>query len=315
MSQYCFSDIFSVIIANEKIYIKSKNHQKIIPISKPEAEFIKNAYPYYEALSFKTKFPKLLKKLRKYLVSISDASWFHKYENTRFEKTALYYFMMGINFDAIQNLQNKTVLIIGCGGVGTEILKHLISSGIGKVVLVDYDRVNITNLNRQYLFSDKDTNKYKVDVAKRKYKDQVTTIKAKITCSDDVTKIIQALPEIDMVINCADIPPIAITKHILEAIYDKPIPFAYCGVGLDYGHFGLVLNKKSDKRNLLKNLQDILSVIEWTSTCRASFGPTNSLISDIISKDIIFCLLNQTKLILSKRSECLFDFEKMELIK
>lgn len=315
MIQYCFSDVFSIIIANQKIYIKSKDHKNVLPITEQESSFIEEHYPYYNSQTFKKEFPKLFRRLRKYLLPVSEQSWFYAYNNTRFEKTALYYFMKGINFDAVKKLQDKTVLIIGCGGVGTEILKHLISGGVGHAIVVDHDRVNITNLNRQYLFSHSDIKKLKVNVAQKKYTNQVTPVKAKILCPDDVKKILDKFPEIDMVINCADIPPIIITKHILEAIYDKQLPFAYCGVGLDYGNFSVILNNKSDKRKLLKNLQDISSVIEWTSTCRASFGPTNSIISDMVAKDIIFCLLEQNKLLVSKGNEFLFDFERMEGVK
>ena len=58
MIQYCFSDVFSVIIANQKIYIKSKDHKNVLHITEQESSFIKEHYPYYNSQTFKKEFPK-----------------------------------------------------------------------------------------------------------------------------------------------------------------------------------------------------------------------------------------------------------------
>jgi molybdopterin/thiamine biosynthesis adenylyltransferase len=51
-----------------------------------------------------------------------------------------------------EKLQNTSVLIVGCGGLGSPIAVYLASSGIGKIHLVDFDTVAISNLHRQVLF-------------------------------------------------------------------------------------------------------------------------------------------------------------------
>ncbi len=69
--------------------------------------------------------------------------------------------------------QNKiidaTVMIIGVGATGNEVVKNLVLTGVGKLILIDYDFINISNLNRCVLFDrksaqDKD---YKVDAIKK----------------------------------------------------------------------------------------------------------------------------------------------------
>ena len=50
-------------------------------------------------------------------------------------------------------LKKKTVGIAGCGGLGSNCAVALARTGIGKLILVDYDRVEESNLNRQYFFS------------------------------------------------------------------------------------------------------------------------------------------------------------------
>lgn len=51
-------------------------------------------------------------------------------------------------------LAECSVLIIGCGGLGSNAAEMLVRSGVGRLVLVDYDVVDETNLNRQFYFRD-----------------------------------------------------------------------------------------------------------------------------------------------------------------
>lgn len=52
-------------------------------------------------------------------------------------------------------LKNKTVAIAGCGGLGSNIAIALVRSGVGNLIIADFDKVEASNLNRQqYLFED-----------------------------------------------------------------------------------------------------------------------------------------------------------------
>lgn len=63
-----------------------------------------------------------------------------------------------------QKLQNAKVLVVGCGGLGSPIAVYLASSGVGKLHLVDFDTVAITNVHRQVFFSLEDVGKPKAKV-------------------------------------------------------------------------------------------------------------------------------------------------------
>ncbi len=62
----------------------------------------------------------------------------------------------------------KSVLVVGCGGTGSEIIKLLFINKNLKITCIDYDKVDVTNLNRQFYFTKKDIGKYKAEVIGQK---------------------------------------------------------------------------------------------------------------------------------------------------
>lgn len=71
----------------------------------------------------------------------------------------------------IKKLKNTTVLIVGIGGVGGYALEVIARSGIGKIIIVDKDTVDITNLNRQIITTKNNIGLNKVDVAEQRIKE------------------------------------------------------------------------------------------------------------------------------------------------
>ena len=59
------------------------------------------------------------------------------------------------------------VLVAGVGGLGCPLILYLANSGVGNIGIVDHDKVDITNLNRQILFNSKDIGKFKVTQAEK----------------------------------------------------------------------------------------------------------------------------------------------------
>ena len=81
----------------------------------------------------------------------------------RFEKQII---LKNVGVAGQKKLLNAKVLIIGIGGLGCPLLTYLAASGVGTIGIADPDKIEISNLNRQTLFTTSDIGKYKVDRAK-----------------------------------------------------------------------------------------------------------------------------------------------------
>ena len=65
---------------------------------------------------------------------------------------------------------NSKVLVVGAGGLGCPVIDYLSRAGVGNIGIVDNDKVNISNIHRQSLYTSKDVGKFKVNIAKKKVK-------------------------------------------------------------------------------------------------------------------------------------------------
>lgn len=89
----------------------------------------------------------------------------NKRELARYERQIL---IPGWSKSGQEKLRNAKVLVAGAGGLGSAILTYLAAAGVGRIKIIDGDRVELSNLNRQVLHSDKDIGRNKVDSAKEK---------------------------------------------------------------------------------------------------------------------------------------------------
>ena len=64
-------------------------------------------------------------------------------------------------------LAGKHVVLVGLGGIGSPALQYLAAAGIGRLTLVDDDRVDVSNLQRQTIFSERDVGHGKAVAARR----------------------------------------------------------------------------------------------------------------------------------------------------
>ncbi len=82
----------------------------------------------------------------------------------RFEKQII---LKKIGILGQKKIFSAKVLVIGLGGLGCPLITYLSASGVGKIGIVDFDKVEISNLNRQTLFGPNDIGKFKVNQVKK----------------------------------------------------------------------------------------------------------------------------------------------------
>ncbi len=97
-------------------------------------------------------------------------------EFKRFEKQII---LKKVGIFGQKKIKKAKVVIIGMGGLGCPLLSYLAASGIENIAIVDPDKVELSNLNRQILFNINDLNKYKVLQAKDKINKVYKNIKIK----------------------------------------------------------------------------------------------------------------------------------------
>lgn len=100
----------------------------------------------------------------------------NNWKNIEFSKDELAHYSRHLTIpefgmDGQKKLKAGSVLAVGTGGLGAPMLQYLAAAGVGKIGIVDFDKVEASNLHRQILFGQKDIGKPKVQVAKEKLED------------------------------------------------------------------------------------------------------------------------------------------------
>jgi len=76
-----------------------------------------------------------------------------------------------IGTEKFHKLRNATVMVLGVGGVGSHCIEALARGGVGRLILVDHDKVSVTNINRQSIAYHSTVGQYKTEVMKARIAD------------------------------------------------------------------------------------------------------------------------------------------------
>lgn len=153
-----------------------------------------------------------------------------------------------------EKLKKAKVLVAGAGGLGSAILTYLAVAGVGRIKIIDGDKVELSNLNRQVLHTDRDIGRDKVDSAKEKLEllnpdIKVEAIKELIT-ENNVFDLVADYPIVDAMDNLP-------TRFLLNRVaVKKTLPLFH---GAVYGFEGRVATVIPGKTACLRCLyQDVL---------------------------------------------------------
>jgi sulfur-carrier protein adenylyltransferase/sulfurtransferase len=134
--------------------------------------------------------------------------------------------LAGFGLEAQLALKAATVLVVGAGGLGSPVLRYLAAAGVGRLRVVDPDRVSLSNLQRQILFDEADVGRLKTEVAKEK----LLALNSEIAVESfpqslDAACAFELLDSVDLVVDACDNFP---TRYLLsDACVIKKIPLVY----------------------------------------------------------------------------------------
>ncbi len=133
-----------------------------------------------------------------------------------------------IGEEGVKRLANATVMVLGVGGVGSHCIEALARSGVGTLILVDNDKVSVTNINRQSIAYLSTVGEYKTKLMK----DRIADIHGSTTVHTHETFV---LPEnlheifdrkVDYIVDAID----TVTAKLAVAVYatEQQIPLISC---------------------------------------------------------------------------------------
>jgi bacteriocin biosynthesis cyclodehydratase domain-containing protein len=124
-------------------------------------------------------------------------------------------------------LEKSRIAVLGVGGLGGWSALNLACVGVGEMLLLDFDRVELSNLNRQVLFSESDIGRYKAVAAAERIKGFNSSIQVepRVQKLDSEAAVSEAIEGYDMVIDACDWPAHDIENWINSACFAARIPF------------------------------------------------------------------------------------------
>lgn len=198
-----------------------------------------------------------------------------------------------------EKIKNSRICLLGLGGVGSSVLLNLIAMGVQNIRAVDFDTVDLSNLNRQIIYDECDVGNSKAETAKNKVlqfypQANIECINSKITSPECIEKFIK---DCDFVINAADQPREQIIDWLNCACVKNGIPFI-CGAldsryaiyySVHPGKSGCIECWKSQARKSSALFQDFYRNGEFhtAESANVTIMPFISIISGLMCADLL----------------------------
>jgi adenylyltransferase/sulfurtransferase len=183
-----------------------------------------------------------------------------------------------------QKLQDAKILVVGCGGLGSLIAVYLGSSGVGKLHLIDFDTVDITNLHRQVFYSLDDVGFSKSEclanfITQRSPFTDVSFSKKAITKEN----VIELISKYDVIVDGTDSLP---TKYLLNdacVIHEKPLVY---GSLYKFDGYVCTFNLKQEDGSFSANLRDAFPDMNTDVANCEEAGTLNAIVGMIATAQV-----------------------------
>ncbi len=181
----------------------------------------------------------------------------------------------------LHNISSYNILILGCGGIGTNVVYLLAGLGFKHFILVDGDTIEASNLNRQVLYRKADAGKFKCTVLARELKKRFDGLSLK-TVSEFMTHQDYSAYKPDMMILSADNPPDLIDVILRQ---NSKMPVFHSGYEITNGVINFYKGVKPGKKEVPQQ------IICPGITIAPSSGPLNYKVASLTVEYILHYLL------------------------
>lgn len=150
----------------------------------------------------------------------------------------------GFGLEGQLRLKKAKVVIAGAGGLGGIIGIYLVVAGVGKIRIVDHDRVELSNLNRQILYGDNDIGKGKAELARQRLESLNKEVEIE-AMSETITDEngLRLVGDCDLIVDAMDNFP---TRFVLNKVaVEKRIPFFHGAIRGFEGRITTILPGKT----------------------------------------------------------------------
>ncbi|EDL62876.1 HesA/MoeB/ThiF family protein [Bacillus sp. SG-1] len=131
-----------------------------------------------------------------------------------------------------EKLKNSTVTVLGLGGSNT-VLSCLAGIGVGNIIGVDFDEIELSNLNRQFLYNEGNIGRLKTQIAKEELDKMNSNINVQVLNLQikNANQLSAIVKNSDLIINSIDQPSILSTRWVNFAAVKHNIPLLQAGTG------------------------------------------------------------------------------------
>lgn len=334
------------ILKNENVTIIGQTNDRIFAFNDPNELIIKIAKYLNGKNTLNTIYKNLLKEhiyvskgeicniideifyknnliLKKHDIILLDKKSMSKYDRI----LNFYSSYPNIDFEIAQQLHNKLanshIILLGIGGIGSHIAHTLVASGIKKLTIVDFDKIELSNITRQMLYTEIDVGKFKIDVAEKKLKQinpEVEIDKYNICFKSlkDIEDFVHKVGNFDFLITTLDNPRGEIRMMLDKVLYNTNRPYIYNGsVGATISVGPIIkkgitksLNDMGGNRNLLNDELKELNNTLYKGALLESF---NGVAGQICAYEVIKYLINNAEP-QTIGKELLFNLDNFELV-
>jgi bacteriocin biosynthesis cyclodehydratase domain-containing protein len=256
-----------------------------------------------------------------------DDAWLSIEEQHRYDRQLEYFGELvspGASRTACQaRLRDARVVVVGLGGLGAWALWALAAAGVGHLVGIDGDVVELSNLNRQTVYRERDLGVPKALACARTlaaFNSSISfaPIARRLESADEVAEVVA---DADFVVEAADWPPYSLSRWINTCCADAGVPHIGASqwpplirVGPTFipGEAGCLACLEASARASDPLFDDLAEWRQHAETLAATFAPACALIGGILSSDVIHHLTGLARPA-TLRTSVVIDIRTLEL--